>query len=135
MNTDLQKAIRLRLISDPEVSALVPAENVVDRAGLPEKFPSVIIGESLSVADDLTLDREHIRSLFGLHVWDRDGDGTFTASNLCAAIRKRLLGWRPELPGLHVVDLHVTRVRVMRDPDGKTAHGVVEVEAVWQEIA
>jgi hypothetical protein len=46
---DLQKGIRARLLASADLMALVPADNVLDSTGRPERMPAVGIGEGQTV--------------------------------------------------------------------------------------
>jgi hypothetical protein len=130
----LQKAIRGRLISDAGVLALVPAANIFDRHGRPERFPCIILGEGQDVADDITLARRHVRSFATLHLWQRE-PGTTGVKAIAGAIRKALDAGPITLDEGDLIDLRFEGVRFLRDPDGETAHGAFTVEALIGEAA
>lgn len=49
---------------------------------------------------------------------------------MAGAIREAMRGERPVLDGAHCLDLRFAGSHFMTDPDGRTAHGVVEFEAL-----
>lgn len=125
----LQAAIRSRLIASSAVLALVPAGAIVGSLARPEAFPSVILGQDQEVADDITLDRRHVRVFSTLHLWDRFG-GHSKVKAMAGAIREAMRGDMPALDGARCLDLRFAGSHFMTDPDGKTAHGIVEFEAL-----
>ncbi|MGJ3264867.1 MAG: DUF3168 domain-containing protein [Salinarimonas sp.] len=134
MILDLQQALRARLVADPALAALVPAENVVDRTGLPERFPCVIFGEGQIVPEDITLDRRHARVFVTLHVWARE-PSSVTVKRIAEAVRGALRDWHPGLPSCRFVEIRQSRSRFLRGQDGETANAVVNVEALVEETA
>ena len=132
VSVELQKAIRARLVASPAVTTLVPAANIFDRNGPPERFPSIIMGEGQIVREDLTLADNHVRLYQTIHVWTRDGDllsARRIAGAIGAALRGRIFAAIP------VVSARYTDARFMRDPDGVTGHGVLTFEALVEEYA
>lgn len=129
---DLQKALRAQLVASPELMALVPADHVLDRGGRPERFPCIILGEAQEIAEDRTLDREHVRVVATVHVWARES-GIIVSKQAANAIRQAVLEWAPVLDDHHVVDLRHVSSRYMRDPDGETSNAVLVIEALLQE--
>lgn len=111
--------------------ALVPAANIVDRHLRPPPSPSVIIGEADGGPDDGNVGRNRFAVFADVHVWKAE-PSTEGAKNILAVLQRCLtLDPRPDLGGgLHLVDWHVWRFRVLRDPDGETTHGVMTVRAV-----
>lgn len=137
MSADLavQKAIRLRLVSTPGVTALVSAEAILDRNARPAPDPSVIIGESQCV-DEGRLDRATSRVYATMHIWRKE-PGLVGVKGIAEAVRKALTAAKlfPGGTNFHFGDTYVTGVRFMRDPDGETAHGVLTVEVLVSEVA
>lgn len=130
----LQKAIRERLISSAGVVALVPADNILDRNQRPNPDPSIILGEGQSVDDGDSISRSLTRVYMDLHLWKKE-PSTQGVKALAGAIRSAINGGRLKFdPGFHCVDCRVSSMRFLRDPDGKTSHGVVTVEARVQEL-
>lgn len=131
----VQKAIRARLAATAGVTDLVPASAILDRNQRPAPDPSIIIGEAQTVDPGTDYERRHMTVFHDLHVWKRE-IGTTGANAIAGAIRAAIHAGRLVLDdGWHCADARVSDVRVMRDPDGETAHAVVTVEALVAEVA
>ena len=128
----LQNAVRRALIASPIVTSLVPASSIVDRNGPPQAFPCIILGEAHEADVGLTLERDFIHAILSLHIWSRDA-GTTTAKAIAIAV-KRAIGVSLELENYHLVELHAPASQFWRDPDGMSAHSVVTIEALLQEL-
>lgn len=129
----LQKALRARLVSNPEISGLVPASSILDTNQRPAPVPSIIIGEGQSLEGD-RLDRRDQRVVMTLHVWKKEpglAGVKAIAGAVRAAVRMRNFA---QTDGYHFADCRVSSMRFLRDPDGETAHGVVTVEALVCEV-
>lgn len=136
MNVDLetQKAIRARLISTSAVTALVPANHILDVNQRPAPDPSIIMGDSQQVDEGTSLKRRHSRIFHSLHIWKREPslEGVKT---IAGAIRNAIHAGRLAMPGgLACADLLVSSTRFVRDPDGETSHGIVVIEALIAEV-
>jgi hypothetical protein len=136
MSADLafQKVVRVRLVTDSAVTALVPSSSILDRNERPVPMPSIIIGEGQAVEGD-RLDRRDQRLFMDLHVWVRE-TGLTGAKAIAGAIRTSLHG--PHLAptdGYQFGDCRVSSVRYLRDPDGEASHAVVTLEALVSEVA
>ncbi|NTD88661.1 DUF3168 domain-containing protein [Agrobacterium tumefaciens] len=131
----LQKAIRARLIETSTVLDLVPAANILDRNERPNPRPSIVIGEGQSVDEGDSIARTLTRVYMDLHVWVEE-PSTEISKRVAGAIRAALRGAKPELDtGYHCADCRVRGTRFMRDPDGKTSHAIVTIDALVQEVA
>src|SRR5262245_13352792 len=119
----LQKAIVTRLRGDAGVTALVPAEDIFDRAMRPERPICVVIGEDQLVREPLTYADNHVRVYFTLHLWQKSQDFA-TIKALGDAIRKAMRA-RFVVTGIYVIYLAFGNLRYMRDPEGEYVHGVV----------
>jgi hypothetical protein len=130
----VQQAIRSRLVATSAVTALVPASNILDRNALPAPDPSIIIGEDQEV-DDGDLQRRRIRIYSTVHVWKRER-GLTGVKAIAGAIRTAVQSGRiVPIEGFHVADCHIAGTRYLRDPDGETAHAVITIETLVQEMA
>lgn len=129
----LQQAVRSRLIATSAVTSLVPAQNIIDINQRPAPMPSIIIGQGQSVEGD-RIDRRDQRVYLDLHVWKRE-TGLVGVKTIAGAIRKAInVSKFPHISGFHIGDCRVTSMNWLRDPDGETAHGVVTVEALVNEV-
>ena len=133
MNVDLetQKAIRARLISTSAVTALVPAAAIIDTHRRPAPTPSVIIGEGTAAPDSGNVKRDRQELFATVDVWVAE-PSTETAKRIMGALWAAMkLDPRPVLDGgYHLADWQVYRERVIRDPNGTTAHGILTVQAL-----
>lgn len=101
-------------------------------------FPYIEIGESQSIPDDTSAasgDDDGAGETFTLHVWDRpnavDGHrGAKRVRELVAQVNTALHGVSLSVAGRSSALAWIRTVRVMRDPDGVTVHGVVDVEVI-----
>lgn len=129
----LQKAIVSRLKGAASVTALVPADNILDRHHLPSPNPSIILGESQAIeGNDIARNQERI--YFTLHIWKRE-PGLRGAKTIAGVVRSTINTPRLVLDGgYHCGDCRVSDMRFLRDPDHETSHGVVTVEALVMEV-
>lgn len=127
----LQIAMRNAFASSPELLALVPVDHILDTHRRPPPSPSVILGEDSSGPDGEILARDRVEVFADLHIWTVES-GTEEAHRIMGALRRCLsLDPRPVLAGgYHLADWEVYRERMLRDPGGKMAHGVLTVRAV-----
>ena len=127
----VQVAIRARLAATPAVTALVPADSIVDINSRPAPDPAIVIGEGQAIAyEDIARRGELVFST--LHVWKRE-TGLEGVQAIAGAIRAAIHSARLVPAGYHCGDCHVSDMRFLRDPDGETAHGVVTVESLLVE--
>ncbi|UXT56957.1 DUF3168 domain-containing protein [Agrobacterium fabrum] len=131
----LQKALRARLSSSGDVVALVPAASILDRNERPNPRPSIVIGEGQSVDEGESIARKLTRVYLDLHVWVEE-PSTEISKRIASAVRRAIQSAKLQLdPGYHCADCRVRGSRFLRDPDGKTSHAVVTVDALVQEVA
>ena len=109
----LQKAVVARLKGDAGVTAL--AGTISDRHGLPEAFPSILIGEGQTMPARLTLERRHHDVALTLHLWSRDSS-LVEARQMAGAVHGALALPFYNVDGHRVVDAQVTDTRFMHDP-------------------
>lgn len=128
----LQKAIVSRLKTAVAVTALVPADSILDRHALPAPDPSIVLGESQAVEGD-DIARKQQRIYFTLHIWKRE-PGLRGCKEVAGAVRSAINTPRLVLEaGYYLADCRVSQMRFLRDPDNETSHGVVTVEALVVE--
>lgn len=131
----LQKAIRARLVASGQVVQTVPAANILDRNERPNPRPSIVIGEGQSVDEGDSIARTLTRVYMDLHVWVEE-PSTEISKRIAGAIRKAVNGLRFQpVDGFHFADCRVRGSRFIRDPDGKTSHAIVTIDALVQEVA
>lgn len=129
----LQRAVVARLKGDAGVTGVVPVDAISDRHGLPEAFPSILIGEGQTIPSRATLQRKHHDVALTLHLWSRD-TALVQARRMAGAVRAALAAPIFAVDGHQVVDLQVADSRFMRDPDGISGHGVLTIEAMLEEV-
>jgi hypothetical protein len=131
----LQKTIRQRLIASADVLALVPADNILDTNGRPERTPCILIGEGQTV-----FRRWNSTSYGTLHIWVAEaglvtakeiGSAVIGALTFAAEIERTVL----HLDGFDCLDLAVTNIQFLRDPYGPYSHGIVTVAGIMKEAA
>jgi hypothetical protein len=127
-----QQAARALLVGSADVTALVPADNVVDANGRPERFPSIHLGEDQELPGDDVVGR--YTELFAtMHIWTRE-PGLAQAKAIAGAVRRALNLQTWTLNGYRCIDTRLDSARFLRDPDGQTGHGVVTIKAVIEEL-
>ena len=126
MNAAFQKAIFEALVADAGVGALI-GDRIFDRMPSDADYPCVTFGPSDAVTDDADC-VPGTEETIQIDVWTRDQGRTSGCKRITRAV----------YDALHEADLTIdapwalveTRVaftRVMLDPDGVTAHGVLSV--------
>lgn len=131
----LQKAIRARLINWTDLSSMVPAANILDRNERPNPRPSIVIGEGQSVDEGDSIARTLTRVYLDLHVWVEE-PSTEISKRIAGAIRKAVHSDKfSMIESFHFGDCRVRGSRFLRDPDGKTSHAIVTIDALVQEVA
>jgi hypothetical protein len=137
MSADLavQKALRARLVASSGVTALVPADHILDVNQRPARDPAIHLGESQAVDQGDSIARKLTRVYHTLHIWKKE-PSLVGAKQICGAIRTAIHSGRLGLDaGFHAVDGFVSGQRFIRDPDGESSHGIVTVEVLVQEVA
>ncbi|GBD48537.1 DUF3168 domain-containing protein [Methylopila sp. Yamaguchi] len=126
----LQRHVVAALRSAPGVTSLVPATNIADEHGRPERFPAIRLGESASFPADLD-ESFHDLVSFDVVVWSASA-GTGEAKTIAAAIRAALpVGiWR--VPGLRHCRAKIAGQHVTRDAAKDTVRAVVAFDVVAQ---
>lgn len=129
----VQIAVRSRLVATSAVTALVPADSIVDINSRPAPDPAIIMGEGQEIEGD-RIDRTDSRVYLDLHVWKKE-PGLEGVKAIAGAIRAALQSYNlVGLNGYHCGDCRVSSARFLRDPDGETAHGVVTIQALVVEV-
>ncbi|MBN9437031.1 DUF3168 domain-containing protein [Bosea sp. (in: a-proteobacteria)] len=129
----IQTLLYARLIADPAVTALVPVANISDRSSLPTVFPSIIIGEGVTLYSD-RYDSFHEAVSATVHVWTEE-TGLVQAKEIAGAVRAALRDapWATADHTCHGVTM--SSGRFLRDPSGEHGHAVLHVDAILQERA
>lgn len=129
----IQRAIRARLIADPAVTALVPAERIFDGRWRTEQLPCIIIGEG-NVLYSNEYETYHDEAYLDVHVWVRE-EGFELAKEITGVIRASLkqAPWTAE--GHIVCGVTVSKARFIRGKDAENAHAIISVDAIMQGAA
>lgn len=130
----MQRAIRTRLIDTAAVTALVPANNIVDRNQRPVLDPSIVLGEDQIVDEGADLMRSRVRVYQTLHIWKRENSLTGVKA-ISGGIRRAIRSSRFFLndADFQCVDCRISSARFLRDPDGETSHGIVTLDCLVTE--
>lgn len=125
----IQQTIRNALVADAGITALVPANSILDTNSLPALSPSIILGEDQLVDEGEHIARDVLAVHSTLHVWKKEA-GLAGVKGIAGEIAMTIRASRPTLAdGFQLVDWFVSSTRFLRDPDGQTAHGVVTIES------
>lgn len=129
----LQNMIRVRLVADQAVTALVPPAHISDRTR-PARFPSITLGEAREYALG-AVKRDASRVVVDVHVWT-DTAGSGVSKALAHAVRRAMRDGPWVAAGHTVMDLQFSGSRFMPDPAGEdVTHGVVSFDAYMVEAA
>ena len=127
-----------RALYEALTSASIAGGRIHDHAPSDVVFPYVEIGESQAIPDDTSAaggDDDGVSETFTLHVWDRPNRtgghrGGKQVREILSSIYTVLHGAALTVSGRASALAWVRSDRVMRDPDGITVHGVVDVEII-----
>lgn len=130
-----QKAQRAALTADGAIVALVPADNIIDGSGVLDRFPAIVLGEDqeLPLGDTPRVDRFALVHST-LHVWKRE-PGLAGAKAIAGAIRDCLVNATWTRDGWQCLSTDFESARFLRDPDGETAHGIINVAQTLQRVS
>jgi len=130
----LQTLIYETLVADADVHAFV-ADRIYDNVPENREFPYVSFGSTQD--DDEPLEgvtsEEHF---FDIDIWDRSEGRLVIAKRIASAVKAALHHADLSLPNPYALGLiEVESTRVLRDPDGKTAHAILTVRAEIETAA
>lgn len=129
----IQKAIYKRLTTTPEILALVPLKNILDRNQQPKADPLILLGSDQIVDDGSDVKRCNWRIYSTIDIWKIENGLTGTKA-ISGAIRQAIRNGKPELDtGYHCADWYVSTTRFLRDPDGEHSHGILTIESLIVE--
>lgn len=129
---ELQKAIYDALVADAAVGALV-ADRIFDGAPAQHQFPCITFGPMDNFNDDLVGVDARTETV-QLDVWSRDQGRMRPCKEICDAVKDALHLADLSLVQHALIRIRIEGIRVFRDADGVTAHGVVTVLADLEEI-
>jgi hypothetical protein len=129
-----QKFARAHLAADAALLALVPAANIGDGHAVPERFPSIILGEDQELPADDVVGR-YSQVFPTLHIWT-DQPGLASAKAIAGAVRSSLNLRTFILDGFRCIDCRFQSARFIRDPDPdrEIGHGIVTFVATIEEL-
>lgn len=128
---ELQTAIYERLTAESGVSAIV-AGRVYDNVPEGPTFPYISFGPSDYYPDDADDIDGRVETL-QIDCWTRAQGKKRPARELADAVKKALHQFEASFATNALVEIVVTSVRVINDPDPLTAHGIVTVTATIEE--
>lgn len=131
LSNALQKLIFERLTTYAGVTALV-GSRIADMPQATLANPCITFGASDIVTEEqdcIIAQTETVQ----IDVWSTAEDGKRECKAICAAVKNalHLCSAEPEEGALAL--MQVTLIRIMEDPDGRTVHGVVQVECQMEE--
>ena len=131
----VQIALRQRFIASDALTALVPAESILDRNQRPAPDPSIIIGEDQVVDANITIARDYVRVYSTIHIWKKEP--SLAGVKFIAGAIRRAIGRVGRLnlsdPDFVCSDCKIDSARFLRDPDGETSHGIIVINSLVQE--
>lgn len=129
ISVDLQDAVIAELLGNSAVAAIV-GTRVYDKAPEGATFPYITLGPTDAIpsdADCIASETEVIQ----VDIWHRDQGRKWPCKATTNAVRDAL--HEAELATDAAMQCRVILRRVIDDPDGITAHGVVQVEIITEE--
>lgn len=127
----LQVLIYERLVADVTVGALV-GDRIYDRPPATVPVPYITFGPSDYVPDDDECIDGRIETV-QLDVWSEAQDGKRECKAIVDAVKAALHDAEADLDSGALNTMRVVLVRVFDDPDGRTTHGIVQVECMIDE--
>lgn len=131
VSIDLQTLIYQRLVADADVHALID-DRIFDRMPSDEDYPCVTFGPSDYSPDDMECISGRYETI-QLDCWAVDHGRLRPAKEIADAVKAALHRFEADVGASALVSMVVDAVRVMLDPDGITAHGIVTVTANLEE--
>lgn len=124
-----QKAVASALLASGQCSG-----RIYDQPPQAVTFPWIEIGDRQIIPDDtvgLSGGTDGgVSDFFDVHVWSRGYAGKKEAEDILDAIHGQLHGVALAVVGRASALAWIRNVRILRDPDGITHHGVVSVEVI-----
>lgn len=127
----LQAFIYQRLVDDAAVHALA-GDRIYDRPPATVGAPYITFGPSDSVVDDDECIDARVETV-QLDVWSEAQDGKRECKAIVDAVKASLHDAEGNLSTGALSTMRVVLTRVFDDPDGRTTHGVLQVECLIDE--
>lgn len=128
---DLQTLIYQRLVADTGVHALV-GDRIFDRMPAGADYPCITFGPSDYSPDDMECIDGRYETI-QLDCWAVDHGRLRPAKEIADAVKKALHGYEADAGDSALITMNVEAVRVLRDSDGITGHGIVTVTANMED--
>ncbi|GAA6190889.1 DUF3168 domain-containing protein [Phaeobacter sp. NW0010-22] len=128
---ELQTLIFETLVADADVGVLI-GDRIYDGPPVDREFPCVTFGPDDSTFDELREISTRTETV-QLDVWSRDGARLRPCKQICDAIKAALHHADLSLITHALVTIEIEGMRAFMDRDGRTAHGVVTVQAQIEE--
>lgn len=128
---ELQKAVIAKLLQSGPLMALVQ-DRVFDDVPPVAGFPRITYGDEDVSADDFDCVVSHVVFL-PIHIWSTK-IGKPECKEIAGMVRNILHEEELSLDGFALLSLHHDTTRYLRDPDGKTNHGIVTFRAMIDEL-
>ncbi|PHP68183.1 hypothetical protein CSC94_05900 [Zhengella mangrovi] len=125
---EVQALIFERLTAYPAVTAIV-GDRVYDRVPNERKFPYISFSASVGTPDDAEC-IDGLSHVLQIDCWSRYGGGFREVNQMNDAVYRALHDYEGVIDVNALVQMRVTLVRSVRDPDGLTSHGIVQVESI-----
>lgn len=129
-----QKAVAARLKGDAGVTAVVPADNIFDRSGLPLISPCIVIGEDETRREPISYSDDTFAIATTLHLWAK-ASNMVLAKRMGGVVQMAMRGRFWTLDGHREIYTRLSICRFMRDPGGEWTHGVLTYETLLAEVA
>lgn len=131
----LQSAIRARLISTADVTAMVAPLRIRDGGARPEDFPTILVGDG-----QIVMEGDHypggilnVTIHLDLHVWTFEA-GLEHAKTITGEVWKALKA-PLDVPGWTLSDgHHIEGARYLRDPSEQHGHAIISVCAFMSGV-
>ena len=132
ISDELQALVYQTLVTDAGVGALV-GDRIYDGMPSGRGYPCITFGPSDTLEDDSEGIDGRIETL-QLDCWSRDQGRLSPCKKICDAVKAALHKAELELSVNALILIRIDGMRVFRDADGTTAHGVVTVVADLEEL-
>lgn len=127
----LQALIYARLTSYAPLTTII-GSRVADKPLSSMAFPCITFGPSDVVTDDYQCIAGRVETI-QLDCWSRAQDGFREVKEITDHIKAALHLYQAEPASGALALMRVDMIRVFRDPDGQTSHGVVMVECTLED--
>lgn len=131
ISVSLANFIVAKLKADPVVASFV-GDRIWDEAPADREFPNITLGPTdftVEDADCIDMREETLQ----LDIWTNANGRKWPCKQIVDAVVNVLRHAEGDLADGALVDMRITIARVLDDPDGTLAHGVVQATAIIEE--